>query len=82
MYNTLLQVFEDGILTDAKGRRVNFKNTIIVMTSNLGSELIHNSGRMGFAEATEDVPESDYERIKERVLEAVKDPARGSVPNL
>jgi ATP-dependent Clp protease ATP-binding subunit ClpC len=80
VYNTLLQVFEDGILTDAKGRRVNFKNTIIVMTSNLGSELIHNSGRMGFAEATEDVPESDYERIKERVLEAVKDPARGFRP--
>jgi ATP-dependent Clp protease ATP-binding subunit ClpC len=81
VFNILLQVFEDGHLTDAKGRRVDFKNTIIVMTSNLGSNLISASTKLGFTSSDEQREvEKDYERIKERVLEAVKDPSSGFRP--
>ena len=81
VFNVLLQVFEDGHLTDAKGRRVDFKNTIIVMTSNLGSNLIQSSGRFGFKAAGDAAASAaDYERIRDRVLEAVKDPANGFRP--
>lgn len=81
VFNILLQVFEDGHLTDAKGRKVDFKNTIIVMTSNLGSNLISTSSKLGFASVDEEREvEKDYERIKERVLDAVKDPANGFRP--
>jgi len=81
VFNILLQVFEDGHLTDAKGRKVDFKNTVIVMTSNLGSNLISTSAKLGFASGDEAVElEKDYERIKERVLDAVKDPANGFRP--
>jgi ATP-dependent Clp protease ATP-binding subunit ClpC len=81
VFNVLLQVFEDGHLTDAKGRKVDFKNTIIVMTSNLGSNLITASSKLGFASKDERLEvEKDYERIKERVLEAVKDPSSGFRP--
>lgn len=81
VFNILLQVFEDGHLTDAKGRRVDFKNTIIVMTSNLGSNLITTSTKLGFASTDElREVEKDYERIKERVLDAVKDPSSGFRP--
>lgn len=81
VFNILLQVFEDGHLTDAKGRRVDFKNTIIVMTSNLGSNLISASGKLGFASVDEEREvEKDYEHIKERVLDAVKDPSNGFRP--
>ncbi len=57
VFNVLLQVLDDGRLTDNKGRMVNFKNTIIIMTSNLGSNLIH--------ERFDDIKESDYERASE-----------------
>ena len=81
VFNVLLQVFEDGHLTDAKGRRVDFKNTIIVMTSNLGSNLISTSSKLGFSSTDEEREvEKDYERIKERVLDAVKDPSNGFRP--
>ena len=81
VFNVLLQVFEAGHLTDAKGRKVDFKNTIIVMTSNLGSNLITTSSKLGFASKDEKLEiEKDYERIKERVLEAVKDPSSGFRP--
>ena len=81
VYNTLLQVFEDGRLTDARGRRVNFKNTILVMTSNLGSDLLLSSGRMGFGGSEQsDQEEAEYERIKERVMETIKEPANGFRP--
>jgi ATP-dependent Clp protease ATP-binding subunit ClpC len=81
VFNVLLQVFEDGHLTDAKGRRVDFKNTIIVMTSNLGSSLISTSAKLGFGGTdAKTEQDKDYERIKERVLEAVKDPANGFRP--
>ena len=80
VFNILLQVFEDGHLTDSKGRRVDFKNTVIVMTSNLGSNLIQTSGGLGFNFGKSDGEALDYERVKSRVLEAVKDPANGFKP--
>ena len=82
VFNVLLQVFEDGHLTDAKGRRVDFKNTVIVMTSNLGSNLIQSGDRLGFGTggSESDSLERDYERIKDRVMEAVKDPSNGFRP--
>ena len=78
--NILLQVFEDGHLPESKGRKVDFKNTVIVMTSNLGSELIQSSGGLGFSLGKNDSEGLDYEKVKERVLEAVKDPRNGFKP--
>ncbi|MBT7004752.1 MAG: ATP-dependent Clp protease ATP-binding subunit, partial [Chloroflexi bacterium] len=80
VFNILLQVFEDGHLTDSKGRKVDFKNTVIVMTSNLGSNLIQTSGGLGFNFGKTDGEALDYDRVKGRVLEAVKDPANGFKP--
>lgn len=80
VFNILLQVFEDGHLTDSKGRKVDFKNTVIVMTSNLGSNLIQSSGGLGFAIGKSQTEELDYDRVKARVLEAVQDPRNGFKP--
>ena len=80
VFNILLQVFEDGHLTDSKGRKVDFKNTVIVMTSNLGSSLIQSSGGLGFNMGTGKAEELDYDRVKARVLEAVADPRNGFKP--
>ena len=80
VFNVLLQVFEDGHLTDSKGRKVDFKNTVIVMTSNLGSSLIQSSGGIGFNFGRQDSETLDYQRVKDRVLEAVKDPQNGFKP--
>ena len=79
IYNILLQVFEDGRLTDGKGRVVDFKNTIIVMTSNLGSQRIYSEGKMGF---TQDASNNslDYKSLEERVLSEVEDPKNGFRP--
>ncbi|MCD6462815.1 MAG: ATP-dependent Clp protease ATP-binding subunit [Thermotogae bacterium] len=71
VFNLLLQIMDDGRLTDSQGRVVDFRNTIIIMTSNLGGELINKSKRsLGFVE-TED-EESDYEAMKETVMSEVK----------
>ena len=80
VFNVLLQVFEDVHLTDSKGRKVDFKNTVIVMTSNLGSSLIQSSGGIGFNFGRQDSETLDYQRVKDRVLEAVKDPQNGFKP--
>ena len=80
VFNVLLQVFEDGHLTDSKGRKVDFKNTVIVMTSNLGSSLIQSSGGIGFNFGRQDSDTLDYQRVKDRILEAVKDPHNGFKP--
>ena len=74
VYNILLQIFDDGHLTDARGRRVDFRNTIIVMTSNLGSDLIRRESAMGFALKSDDAKteEQAYKRMKDKVLEEVK----------
>ena len=67
--NLLLQILEDGHLTDSLGRKVNFRNTIILMTSNLGSDLIRRSTEVGFG-VTDDMP--DYDTMKEKIDKAVK----------
>ena len=72
VFNVLLQVLDDGRLTDNKGRLVNFKNTIIIMTSNMGSQLI----RENFATMTDDNREEVIERTKNSVLELLKQTIR------
>ncbi|MCM8796594.1 MAG: ATP-dependent Clp protease ATP-binding subunit [Candidatus Omnitrophica bacterium] len=69
VFNLLLQVFEDGRLTDSFGRKVDFKNTIIIMTSNVGAELIRKSGSLGFKAQKEEIT---YQEMKEKLLEEVK----------
>ncbi|MSQ14554.1 MAG: ATP-dependent Clp protease ATP-binding subunit [Dehalococcoidia bacterium] len=70
VFNMLLQIFEDGYLTDAKGRKVDFRNTIIMMTSNLGAELIKRDSRLGFVVKRDEVKtkEEGYQRMKEKVM--------------
>ncbi|MEA4927186.1 MAG: ATP-dependent Clp protease ATP-binding subunit [Candidatus Limiplasma sp.] len=71
VFNILLQILEDGRLTDSDGRVVNFKNTIIVMTSNAGAHSITGTRSLGFGSEVETV--RDYETMKERVMAEVKD---------
>jgi len=68
IFNVLLQVFEDGILTDALGNTVDFKNTIIIMTSNIGARFIQKKGTMGF-QATAD---ASREKLEEMVMSSVR----------
>lgn len=70
IFNILLQVLDDGHITDAQGRKVSFKNTIIIMTSNAGAQSIISPKRLGFTSIT-DVKE-DYKRMKEGVMDEVK----------
>ncbi|HEY33683.1 MAG TPA: ATP-dependent Clp protease ATP-binding subunit [Dehalococcoidia bacterium] len=74
VFNILLQIFDDGHLTDAKGRRVDFRNSIIVMTSNIGAELIQKGTAIGFTSRTDEekVQQQSYERMKEKLLAEVK----------
>jgi ATP-dependent Clp protease ATP-binding subunit ClpC len=75
VFNLLLQIFDEGRLTDAKGRRVDFRNTILIMTSNVGSDLIKRDSRLGFsAAAKDDVQSADarYTRMKDKVLTELK----------
>src|SRR3989442_9805809 len=74
VFNLLLQVFDDGHLTDAKGRRVDFRNTIIIMTSNVGSDLIRKETALGFSIKTEDskAEAAQYDKMKDKVLTAMK----------
>lgn len=69
VFNLLLQVFEDGRLTDSLGRVVDFRNTIILMTSNVGADAVRSSSTLGFVAAKED---SGYENLRERLLGEVK----------
>ncbi|WP_024545676.1 ATP-dependent Clp protease ATP-binding subunit [Picosynechococcus sp. NKBG15041c] len=72
IFNMLLQILEDGRLTDAKGRTVDFKNTLIILTSNIGSKVIEKGGGgLGF-EFGEDAAESQYNRIRSLVNEELK----------
>lgn len=70
IFNILLQVLEDGHITDAQGRKVNFKNTIIIMTSNAGAQRIIAPKTLGFA--SKEDKELDYKKMKEGVMEEVK----------
>ena len=69
VFNLLLQVFEDGQLTDSLGRKVDFRNTVIIMTSNVGAEIIRNAGSLGFVAQKED---TSYNAVKDRLLNEVK----------
>jgi ATP-dependent Clp protease ATP-binding subunit ClpC len=70
VFNILLQVLDDGHITDAQGRRVSFKNTIIIMTSNAGAQNIISPKRLGFTSVVDD--KEDYKRMKEGVMDEVK----------
>ncbi len=70
VFNILLQVFDDGILTDGLGRRVDFKNTIIIMTSNVGVRDVKAGGRIGFS--SNDTGNDKYEAMKSTVEESMK----------
>ncbi len=70
VFNMLLQVLDDGRLTDAKGRVVNFKNTIIIMTSNIGSQFVQKMESIGFSNKN---TKQDYDEMKEKVMGALKD---------
>ncbi len=73
VFNLLLQIFDDGHLTDAKGRKVDFRNTIIVMTSNIGSDLIKRDTSFGFAMVNQArMEENAYEKMKTKVEDEVK----------
>ncbi|MFN7247139.1 MAG: ATP-dependent Clp protease ATP-binding subunit [Microcystis sp.] len=72
VFNLLLQLLEDGHLTDSQGRRVDFKNTLIIMTSNIGSKVIEKGGNsLGF-EIADDFAQSRYQQISNRVTEELK----------
>jgi len=69
VFNLLLQVFEEGRLTDSFGRKVDFRNTVIIMTSNVGAEVIRKTGSLGFKTQKEEIT---YQDMKDKLLEEVK----------
>jgi ATP-dependent Clp protease ATP-binding subunit ClpC len=74
VFNLLLQIFDDGHLTDAKGRRVDFRNTIIIMTSNVGSDLIRKDNTLGFSITRDEAAHAadQHGKMKDKVLQAMK----------
>jgi ATP-dependent Clp protease ATP-binding subunit ClpC len=70
IFNILLQILEEGRLTDAQGRQVDFKNTVIIMTSNLGARMISSNVSIGFGNTTDEG--CTYEDIKQKVMEEVR----------
>ncbi|MGE5454559.1 MAG: ATP-dependent Clp protease ATP-binding subunit [Methylocystaceae bacterium] len=72
VFNILLQVLEDGRLTDGQGRTVDFRNTVIIMTSNLGAESISRDHSLGFRSAEDDEGKDKYDRMKSQVMERIK----------
>jgi ATP-dependent Clp protease ATP-binding subunit ClpC len=74
VFNILLQIFDDGHLSDAKGRKVDFRNAVIVMTSNLGSDLIRKETAIGFSRNLDEAKSEQqaYDTMKEKVLDEVK----------
>jgi ATP-dependent Clp protease ATP-binding subunit ClpA len=74
VFNILLQVLDNGRLTDSKGRTVNFKNTVIIMTSNIGAQYIQKMEKIGFAKSSVDTVEKDnYDEAKDKVMNSLKD---------
>ncbi|MBR6162507.1 ATP-dependent Clp protease ATP-binding subunit [bacterium] len=71
VFNIMLQILDDGRLTDSEGRHINFKNTIIIMTSNVGASQITTTGKLGFA-VSDDEGKSKYEHLKDTVMEEMK----------
>ena len=73
VFNMLLQIMEDGQLTDAKGRVINFRNTVLIMTSNIGLTELNSQQAIGFKLKDSEAAENRYEEIKAQVLEKLKD---------
>src|SRR5262249_10574180 len=71
VFNILLQILDDGRLTDSKGRNVDFKNTIIIMTSNVGARGIENPSPFGFS-VSDDDEKARYEKMKDTVMDEMK----------
>ncbi len=72
VFNLLLQILEDGRLTDSRGRKVNFKNTILIMTSNLGIKYLQHNTFVGFKKALSEGGEFSYDDMKKRVTDEIK----------
>jgi ATP-dependent Clp protease ATP-binding subunit ClpC len=72
VFNILLQLLDDGRLTDAKGRTVDFKNTVIIMTSNVGASTIKKQRTLGFASVSSNEEKNEYDKMKENVMEELK----------
>lgn len=82
IFNILLQVLEEGILTDAEGKTINFKETIIILTSNLGTEEFTNSARIGFETGKKNTGlKSEFESVKSQVLEKLRKNMRPEIIN-
>jgi len=81
--NMLLQILEDGRLTDAQGRTVNFKNTVIIMTSNVGARLITDKNKLGFSNISDEAEKNkkDYENTKKEVMAELKKQFRPELLN-
>ena len=73
MFNILLQVLDNGRLTDAKGRTVNFKNTVIIMTSNIGAQFIEKMEKIGFVNNEGNQEKKNYDDVKDKVMSSLKD---------
>jgi len=76
VFNILLQMLDDGRLTDSKGRTVDFKNTVIIMTSNVGASTISKQRTLGFSANSSNEEKSEYEKMKENVLSQLKEAFR------
>ena len=70
VFNLLLQLFDEGVITDSYGRKIDFQNTIIILTSNIGTKEIQNTSSFGFDDSSENI---DHSRIKNKIMEKVKD---------
>ncbi|HYF04884.1 MAG TPA: ATP-dependent Clp protease ATP-binding subunit [Patescibacteria group bacterium] len=74
VFNILLQILEDGVITDAQGRTINFRNTVIIMTSNFGmKEFLSMPGTLGFTDDTAKTQDADYERLKTSLMTKMKE---------
>ena len=71
VFNIMLQILDDGRITDSKGRHISFKNTVIIMTSNVGASMIANKSKLGFSTA-DDESKDKYEHLKDTVAEEMK----------
>jgi len=72
VFNILLQILEDGVLTDTHGRNVDFKNTVVIMTSNVGAEMIEKQAALGFKPSMENKEQEEYEEMKEKVIKELR----------
>ena len=73
VFNILLQVLDNGRLTDSKGRTVNFKNTVIIMTSNIGAQFIEKMEKIGFSSINDNSEKQNYDDVKNKVMSSLKD---------